>query len=123
MEYFRGYEFHCRRSQWVILDGHGQFTGVKSAGCDSLALGNVSSATRTPPSKGVPSGPWIKASHLKMSSSLIGPATMPSGESVESVRNSEKSRREATEAISNGSSLGLDGRERPPDIAGLTDNK
>ena len=56
---------------------------------------NLSSAQRTPPSKGVPSGPSIKASQLKMSSSLSGPATMPIGGSVERALHSEKRRREA----------------------------
>ncbi len=32
-----------------------------------------------PPSKGVPSGPWIRASQRKISSSETGPAVMPSG--------------------------------------------
>ena len=48
-----------------------------------------------PPSKGVPSGPWISASQRKMSSSETGPAVMPSGgEEVRSLY-SWKRRRDA----------------------------
>lgn len=48
-----------------------------------------------PPSKGVPSGPWIRASQRKMSSSETGPAVMPSGgEEVRSLY-SWKRRRDA----------------------------
>lgn len=50
-----------------------------------------------PPSKGVPSGPWISASQRKMSSSETGPAVMPSGgEEVRSLY-SWKRRRDAIE--------------------------
>lgn len=50
-----------------------------------------------PPSKGVPSGPWISASQRKMSSSETGPAVMPSGgEEVRSLY-SWKRRRDAME--------------------------
>lgn len=49
-----------------------------------------------PPSKGVPSGPWISASQRNRSSSFIGPAVMPSGGSLVRVRYSVKSRFEAT---------------------------
>jgi hypothetical protein len=61
-----------------------------------LTLGNESSAQRTPPSKGVPSGPSISASQLNMSSSETGPATIPAGGSVERALNSENRRREAS---------------------------
>jgi hypothetical protein len=60
-------------------------------------LGNLSSAGKTPPSYGVPSGPWIMASHRKRSSSLTGPAVMPSGGSVVRCLYSWNSRLEATE--------------------------
>lgn len=54
-----------------------------------------------PPSKGVPSGPWMSASHRNRSSSLSGPAVIPSGGSTLSDLYSEKRRLEATdEAIS-----------------------
>lgn len=46
-------------------------------------MGNLSSAGNTPPSNGVPSGPWINASQMNMSSSVTGPAVMPSGGSEE----------------------------------------
>ena len=49
-----------------------------------------------PPSKGVPSGPSINASQTKMSSSVTGPAVMPSGGSLVRVRYSWKRRLEAT---------------------------
>jgi hypothetical protein len=41
--------------------------------------GKSSFAGKTPPSKHVPSGPVIRASHSKKFSSLIGPAIIPSG--------------------------------------------
>jgi hypothetical protein len=53
-----------------------------------------------PPSKGVPSGPWISASQAKRSSSLTGPAVIPSGGDVRRDLYSEKRRFDATlEAI------------------------
>ena len=56
-----------------------------------------------PPSKGVPSGPWIRASQRKMSSSLTGPAVMPSGGEEVRFLYSWKSRREASvDAIGRG---------------------
>ena len=45
-----------------------------------------------PPSKGVPSGPWIRASQRNMSSSVTGPAVIPSGGSEESALYSLKRR-------------------------------
>lgn len=48
----------------------------------------------------MPSGPWIKASQTNMSSSLMGPAVMPSGGSEERDLYSLKRRFEADEAIS-----------------------
>lgn len=50
-----------------------------------------------PPSKGVPSGPWIRASQRKMSSSEMGPAVMPSGGLEVRFLYSWKRRREAME--------------------------
>ena len=50
-----------------------------------------------PPSNGVPSGPCISASHTNMSSSVTGPAVMPSGGSEERPRYSLKRRLEAEE--------------------------
>jgi hypothetical protein len=52
-----------------------------------------------PPSKGVPSGPWIRASQRNMSSSLTGPAVMPSGGSDARALYSLKRRLEAGLAI------------------------
>ena len=49
-----------------------------------------------PPSKGVPSGPWISASQAKRSSSSIGPAVMPSGGEVRRDLYSAKRRFDAT---------------------------
>jgi hypothetical protein len=49
-----------------------------------------------PPSKGVPSGPWISASQAKRSSSLTGPAVIPSGGDVRRDLYSEKRRFDAT---------------------------
>jgi len=49
-----------------------------------------------PPSKGVPSGPWISASQEKRSSSLMGPAVIPSGGDVRRDLYSEKRRFDAT---------------------------
>ena len=49
-----------------------------------------------PPSKGVPSGPWMRASQRKMSSSEMGPAVMPSGGAEARFLYSEKRRRDAT---------------------------
>jgi len=46
-----------------------------------------------PPSKGVPSGPCIRASHTNMSSSLTGPAVIPSGGFVDSALYSPRRRR------------------------------
>ena len=50
-----------------------------------------------PPSKGVPSGPWMSASQRKMSSSETGPAVMPSGGLEVRFLYSRKRRREAVE--------------------------
>lgn len=50
-----------------------------------------------PPSKGVPSGPWIRASQRKMSSSETGPAVIPSGGEEVRVLYSWKRRLEAME--------------------------
>ena len=50
-----------------------------------------------PPSKGVPSGPWMRASQRKMSSSETGPAVMPSGGLEVRFLYSRKRRREAVE--------------------------
>lgn len=49
---------------------------------DILTLGKLRVAGKTPPSKGVSSGPWIKHSHSKRLDSSIGPATIPSGDSL-----------------------------------------
>jgi len=43
-----------------------------------------------PSSKGVPSGPVIRASHSKKFSSFTGPATIPSGGFVDSSKNIRK---------------------------------
>jgi hypothetical protein len=52
-----------------------------------------------PPSNGVPSGPWMRASQRNMSSSLTGPAVMPSGGSEERDLYSLKRRLDAEDAI------------------------
>ena len=53
-----------------------------------------------PPSKGVPSGPWIRASQRKMSSSETGPAVMPSGgEEVRSLYSWKRRRDAIVEAM------------------------
>src|SRR5271167_900714 len=49
-----------------------------------------------PPSKGVPSGPWISASQAKRSSSSMGPAVIPSGGDVRRDLYSAKRRFDAT---------------------------
>ena len=49
-----------------------------------------------PPSKGVPSGPWMSASQEKRSSSLMGPAVIPSGGDVRRDLYSAKRRFDAT---------------------------
>ena len=107
-------KLHCGRREGIVLGTVSQrgtyltwFTMCLHSACKEasdhtgifysrLTFGNFSSATNTPPSKGVPSGPCISASHVKMSSSVTGPAMMPSGGSVVRARNSEKSRREAS---------------------------
>jgi len=62
-------------------------------------FGNERVALYTPPSKGVPSGPWMKHSHSKKSSSDTGPAQIPSGQSLTSCLYSCKSRRVAVAAM------------------------
>lgn len=56
-------------------------------------MGKRSSAGKTPPSKGVPSGPWMRHSQCSRSSSLTGPAVMPSGGLLVSARYSWSRRR------------------------------
>lgn len=48
----------------------------------ALTLGKLKVAGKTPPSKGVSSGPCIKHSHSKRLDSSTGPATIPSGDSL-----------------------------------------
>ncbi len=60
-------------------------------------MGKRSSAGKTPPSNGVPSGPWISASQYRRSSSDTGPAVMPSGGLLVSARYSCRSRRWAVD--------------------------
>lgn len=45
-----------------------------------------------PPSNGVPAGPSISASQINMSSSVVGPAVMPSGGSLVRLRYSTRRR-------------------------------
>lgn len=53
-----------------------------------------------PPSKGVPSGPWMRASQRKMSSSETGPAVIPSGgEEVRSLYSWKRRRDAIVEAM------------------------
>lgn len=60
-------------------------------------MGKRSSAGKTPPSKGVPSGPWMRHSQCSRSSSETGPAVMPSGGLLVRARYSWRRRRWAVD--------------------------
>ena len=80
---------------------HSDATPRPETACSAARADNPSeTSTRLqtlPPSKGVPSGPWISASQYSRSSSETGPAVMPSGGLLVRARYSWRRRRCAVE--------------------------